>query len=137
MMIEVNYMAVLVAAVASFIVGFVWYHPKVFGAMWMKLVNVTPDMTERAKKNMLQSMTIAALSAIVTAYVLAHFVAAWGAANIMDAVQLGFWAWFGFQTPIILGRVLWEMKSWNLFFLNGAYWLVSSIVIAVVLVWFQ
>ncbi len=128
-------MAVLVAAVASFIVGFVWYHPSVFGIMWMRWSGISPSAAEAGKKKMVQSMVSGFVGSLVTAYVLAHFVAVWGAVDMMGAIQLGFWAWLGFQMPIMLGSVLWEQKSWNLFALNGAYWLVSTIVMAKVLVW--
>ncbi len=38
----VNYLAVLVAAIVGMVVGFIWYSPKVFGKMWMKLSGVNP-----------------------------------------------------------------------------------------------
>ena len=132
-MIEVNYVAVLVAAVASFVVGFAWYHPAVFGAMWMKLSGVTPSMAEAGKKKMMQSMVLGFVGTLITAYVLAHFVTVWGAVDFIGALQLGFWVWLGFQMPISLGAVLWEQKPWNLFALNGAYWLVSTSVMAVII----
>lgn len=137
-MIEVSYFAILVAAVIGFVVGFVWYHPSVFGTMWMRLAKVNPDMSgSAAKKMMMQSMALGFLATVVSAYVLAHFVSVWAAVDFMDALQLGFWTWLGFQMPILLGSVLWEMKSWNLFFLNSAYWLVVTIVIVEVLVWMK
>ena len=133
-MVEVNYIAVLVAAVVSFVVGFAWYHPSVFGTMWMRLSSITPSMANAGKKNMMQSMVFGFVSTAITAYVLAHFATVWGAADGMSALQLGFWVWLGFQMPVNLGSVLWEQKSWNLFALNGAYWLVSTLVMAVVIV---
>ncbi len=33
---DVNYLGVVLGVVASFVVGFVWYHPKVFGEVWRK-----------------------------------------------------------------------------------------------------
>jgi|CXWL01.1.fsa_nt_gi hypothetical protein len=135
MMIEVNYMAVLAATVVGFVVGFAWYHPSVFGTMWMRLSGISPSAAEAGKKKMMQSMVIGFVSTLVTAYVLAHFVAVWGATDFMDALQMGFWIWLGFQMPIHLGSVLWEQKSWNLFALNAAYWLVGTVAMAETLVW--
>lgn len=42
-MVEVNYVAVLLAALATMLVGSVWYTPAVFGKIWMKLAKVKPD----------------------------------------------------------------------------------------------
>ncbi|MCB9823115.1 DUF1761 family protein, partial [Candidatus Nomurabacteria bacterium] len=36
--VDVNYVAVLLAALSSFAVGMVWYAKPVFGAKWMKMV---------------------------------------------------------------------------------------------------
>jgi maltodextrin utilization protein YvdJ len=40
---EINFLAVLVAALTSFVVGFVWYNPKVFGTIWMKETGMTDE----------------------------------------------------------------------------------------------
>lgn len=34
---DVNYLAVLVSAIASMVLGMIWYNPSVFGNTWMKL----------------------------------------------------------------------------------------------------
>ena len=33
---EINYLAVLIAAVAGMFISFVWYNPKVMGRAWME-----------------------------------------------------------------------------------------------------
>ena len=42
-----NFIAILVAALATLLVGFVWYNPKVFGTIWM---NETGMTEEKAKQ---------------------------------------------------------------------------------------
>jgi hypothetical protein len=37
---SINFWAVLVAAISAFIVGGIWYSPKVFGNIWMKAVGM-------------------------------------------------------------------------------------------------
>lgn len=133
-MIEINFGAVFVAAIAGFLVGFTWYHPNVFGTLWMRLAKVNPGSAD-AKKMMVQSIVLGFVVTAISAYVMAHFIAVWGAVNFLEAAQFGFWVWMGFQMPILIGSVLWEQKPWNLFFLNGAYWLVSMIVMSGILVW--
>lgn len=39
-MVPVNYLAILVAAVLSMVLGFLWYGP-LFGKEWTKLMGVT------------------------------------------------------------------------------------------------
>lgn len=38
-----NWIAVLVAALVPTVVGFIWYHPKVFGTAWMKAAGMTEE----------------------------------------------------------------------------------------------
>ena len=44
---EINFLAVLVAALSSFVVGFVWYNPKVFGTIWMNEVGMTEEKAKQ------------------------------------------------------------------------------------------
>jgi hypothetical protein len=50
MEVQVNYVAVLFAVVASMVVGFAWYSPVLFGKQWMKLMGLTKENMESAKK---------------------------------------------------------------------------------------
>ena len=40
---EGDYLAALVATVATFALGFIWYHPAVFGKKWMEGVGMTEE----------------------------------------------------------------------------------------------
>lgn len=135
-MFEVNYIAVLVAGLVPVILGMIWYNPKVFGGMWMRLANLSPEAMERGKKLMPFHALIGLVGALVMAYVLTHFGIAWGVFDWIGAIELGFWVWLGFQVPVLLSPTLSEMKPWKLFFLNAAYQLVATVLVAVVLVLF-
>lgn len=133
-MYEVTLWPLLAAGIANLIIGFIWYHPSVFGTKWMRLANISPESMEAGKKKMPIIGFFAVLAAIVMAYVMAHFGIAWGVFDVIGAVELAFWLWVGFVVPTSLGVVLWEGKSVTLFFINAGYWLVSMIVAAVILV---
>jgi hypothetical protein len=40
---EVNYLAVLLAAAATMIIGFLWYSPILFGNVWMKQIGLKAE----------------------------------------------------------------------------------------------
>ena len=134
--VAVNYLSVVIASVVSFIVGFIWYGP-LFGKLWMKLSNISEKDAKKAKeKGMAVPMLLNFIGTLVTAYVLAAFLQVLGAGTVSGAMAVAFWAWLGFiAATTLLGGVLWENKSWNLFLLNGGYWLVTVEVIAAMLVW--
>lgn len=133
----INYLAVIVAAIASFVVGFIWYHTSVFGKTWMKLVGLTKKDLKKAKKQgMGKTMSIAFIAQLVMAYVLAYAIKFTQATTIKAAATIGFWLWLGFIAPVLLSTVLWEKKPVKLYLINAAHWLVALAVMAGVLAWF-
>lgn len=124
---------ILAAGISTVILGFVWYHPKVFGTAWMRMVNMTPEMAELGKKRMPLMAVLAAISSLVAAYVMSYFALAWGVFDWVGAIELGFWCWAGFTAPTLLSSVLWEMKPVKYYLINAGFWLVAFIVMALIL----
>ena len=133
--IMINYWAVLVAAIASFVIGWIWHGP-LFGRQWMKLSGMTPQKMKSMKMSPARSMTFGFIAMLVTAYVLAHFVDMLSVTTLGGAAQFAFWAWLGLVAPVQIGVWLWEGKPFNLFLLSTAYQLVVLIVMTgIVAVW--
>ena len=40
---NINFIAILVAALVPMVLGFIWYHPKAFGSAWMKHAGMTEE----------------------------------------------------------------------------------------------
>lgn len=133
MLIDVNIWAILVAGLSNVIIGFVWYHPAVFGTMWMGAAGVSPEQAESGAKKMPMMAFIAFVAAVVMAWVLAHFAFVWGALTVGSALELGFWVWLGFMVPVHLSPVLWEQKSLKYFGINVGYWLVALLVASTII----
>ena len=132
--VEVNLVAVVVAAAVAMVLGFLWYGP-LFGKQWMGHMGWTKEKMESMKKNsnMNVSYGLMAASALVMAYVLAHVLEFAETQTVVEALQGAFWVWLGFVATVLLGKVLWEGKSWNLYLLDVGYYLVSLGLMSVVL----
>ena len=132
--ITINYLAVITAAVVNMAIGFLWYGPA-FGKTWVRLMGFTPEkLEEMKKKGMTMSLIMMFIASLVMAYVLAYFLAALNIADTYGAVILAFWVWLGFVATVIISPVLWEDKSWKLYFFNVAYYLVSLSAMTLILV---
>ena len=132
--ITINYLTVLVTAVVSMALGALWYSPMLFGKLWMTLSGLNPQtMDEAKKKGMAKSYVLAFVGTLVMSYVLAHIIGYTNAATIGAGLHVGFWAWLGFVAPVTLGGVLWEGKSWKLWWLNNAHYLVMLLVSGAIL----
>lgn len=122
---NVNWLAVLAAALVNMALGFLWYGP-IFGKAWMKLSGLTDaKLNEMKNKGMSSTYVLSMLGALVMAFVMAQFVNISGASTVTEGALLGFWAWLGLVAPVQLTQVLYEGKSWNLYFINTGYYLVS------------
>jgi len=128
----VNYIAIIVASIASFAIGFLWHGP-LFGKMWMKEMGFTPKSMKKMKLSAGAAMFWGFIATLVTAYVLAYFVDYMATTTFALGAQLAFWLWLGLVAPVQFGKFLWEGKSFKLFVLNAAYYLVSLIVMTGIL----
>ncbi|MBI2451491.1 DUF1761 domain-containing protein [Candidatus Pacearchaeota archaeon] len=135
--VQVNYLAILVSAIASFVLGWIWYGP-LFGKTWMKESGITRQQIAQAKKKgMTAQFSVAFISSLVMAFILAHFVKYASTANYTEAISLVFWLWLGFIATIMLGSILWEGKSFKLYLINTLYHLVSLAIMAMILTAWQ
>jgi hypothetical protein len=135
--VPINYWAVLVAAIAQFVLGWLWYGP-LFGKPWMKMMGISQaSMTAGQKKGMGWRMALMFVGSLLMAYVLAHAIIFAGEYTATSGSSAGlmaaFWNWLGFFAPVLLGSVLWENKSWKLWALNAGYYLVGLCIMALIL----
>lgn len=54
---QMNWLAILVAAICPLIVGFVWYNPKVFGNAWMNATGMTSEKAREANMALVFGLT--------------------------------------------------------------------------------
>ncbi|MBI4895479.1 MAG: DUF1761 domain-containing protein [Candidatus Aenigmarchaeota archaeon] len=131
---SVNLLAVLVAAIASFIIGFLWYGP-LFGKSWIKMMGWTPKQTAEArKKGMAKSAVVGFISGLVISFVLANIIKFSGALSLIEGLAIGFLVWIGFVAAIMLGSVLWEGRDIKLYVLNVSCYLVSFLVMSAIFI---
>lgn len=136
MYIYINFLAIFVTGVVSFLLGWLWYSDFVFGRRWRFLNGVSEESHQemsRDKKRMMKSMGIYFLSLLIMTGVLARVLFYMGAYGIRDGLETAFWVWFGFVVPSMLGMVLWEKKSWEYYFINVGYILLALVVSGVIL----
>lgn len=130
MQVPVNYLAVLVAAIASYAIASVWYGV-IFRKLWMELTGVT-DM-----KPAPMSMILPFIGSLVMSYVLTHSIAFGNSYTAMSGVSGGlmggFFNWLGFIAPVTLMGVVYEKRKWKLWMLDNAFWLLSLLVMGAIL----
>src|SRR3989338_6572818 len=138
-MLQINVVAVLVATVATLILGFFWY-AKLFAKPWMREMGYDPNMRPDGK-TMTKGMALSVIGNFLFAWVLAFYFAGWrllpgGPAEfgtLAFALNSALSVWIGFFLPVHLSKVAWEKHSWKLFSINSGYHLVATGVVALIL----
>ncbi|HLB60162.1 MAG TPA: DUF1761 domain-containing protein [Patescibacteria group bacterium] len=135
--ITVNYLAVLIAGVASMAVGFLWYSPAMFAKQWMKLSGINEKDINQKQKEMGKLYGLSFALSLVTAYVLFHVMAMSRAVFDYDPVMTGitsaFWMWLGFVMPIQMTDFIFQGREMKLVMINTGYQLISLIAMGIVI----
>ena len=125
----VNWLAVIVAALSTFVIGFLWYSPAVFGNSWMKENGFTEESMKNA--NMMKIFGLAFVLCLVASINLAMFLG-----PTPDAAMgafYGFLAGFGWVATFVGTHYLFERKSFKLFLINAGYSVVSLTVMGLII----
>lgn len=131
---DVNYWAVLVAALANMVIGAIWYNPRAFGTAWMRLTGRT--MADAQQQNARTAYLLTFLAALLAAYVLSLFVDFTRAANLAAGAWTGILLWLGLVATTGLANFVFEGKPWSLYAIVYGHHLVALAVMgAIVAVW--
>lgn len=132
---NVNLWAVLVAAIASMLIGMVWYSKFGFGKIWMALAKKSGKEIREMKKGggASKAYVFSFIGSLVTAFILKYFVDAGGSLTLWEGAFTGFLAWLGFAATTAISNVLFEGKPFKLYLINSGYTLASFMAMGAIL----
>jgi hypothetical protein len=55
---EINFVILLISAIIPLLIGFIWYHPKVFGNVWMKLADISDEKLKSGNMALIFGVTL-------------------------------------------------------------------------------
>lgn len=152
-----NFLAILVAALSTLVVGFIWYGP-LFGKAWMAENGFTEE--ELKKGGMLKIFGFTIIFSLMFAFFMqvlvihqfgaygmiggdatkgsqsfVDFMAEYGKAfrTYNHGALHGFMAGIFFAFPMIAVNGLFERKSWKYIFIHSGYWLVCMTIIGAII----
>lgn len=159
---EMNFLAILVAAISALVVGFIWYNPKVFGNAWMKAAGVTDEQIKGGNmaKIFIMALFFAFLLSFAMQLLTIHQTGAMGMVGGDPTKALpsytAFMADYGnaFRTfkhgalhgvmsgifialPIIGTNALFERKGAKYILINSGYWIVTMCVMGAIVCGWQ
>jgi hypothetical protein len=136
-MLPINLIAVIVAAITAFILGFLFHGP-VSGKLWMKLANIHPTGNEKFS-DMLPKLFWNLVTNFVTAYVLAviYLFASsspyLGATGTWGGIVCALWLWLGFLVTSTSIEVIWMGRAITLWLFECACSLVVMVAMGAII----
>ena len=129
---EVNYLAVLLAALANFVIGALWYSPLLFSKKWAEVVFKNQSFEEAVKgSNMAFIFTMAFLAGFIQAFALAMFLHS-GASAMIGGIFAGIIALF-FLAVNLYKNSLFERRPFTYVLINGGHDIVVFVVMGMIL----
>src|SRR5216683_6839493 len=131
-MLKVSYWAVVVAALAAFVMSSLYYSPLLLGNVWLA---VAPGSTAGTIPSIGRVIGEIIRTLVIT-FVVARLIALLGGSDWKGAVRLALWLWFGFSGVMWVGAIMWERTPWQVAAIHSGDWLLKIILIAVIVgVW--
>jgi hypothetical protein len=121
----INYLAVLLAAAAAWVLGAAWY--MTLAKPWMAAVGTTRETIEASKTRPGASLpfVFAFAACVIMAWVLAGIVGHLGQVTVRSGVISGLFCWAGFVITTMLVNNSFAMRSRMLLLIDGGYWLAA------------
>ncbi len=131
----VNYLAVVVAAVAAFVFGAIYY-----GALskpWMKAARITPKPGSTGMMPPPALLINSIVCELIMAWVLAVFVTLTGGAGVWAGIVVAFFAWLGFMATTVSINQRYQGYGWNLTVIDALHWLGVAVIMGAILGWWS
>lgn len=131
---SVDFLAVLLAATANFIVGGLWYSDLALGKNWAKEMELSPDDQEKNRSPV--ALVGAFVHALVSALFLAILIEATGwSGNIFVGAYLGLFVCVGFVVTSMATNFIFDRKSVELTWIIFRHHMLSFMVTGAVIGW--
>jgi hypothetical protein len=119
-----NYWAIVVASIAYFMIGALWYSPVLFSKAWVEESKVKPDPSKSLAKLLIGTFIITAFMV----YLLAYLIAATGSFSALGGLRMGFITGIGFVATTLGITFLYEGRSLKLFLIDAGYHIAGLLV---------
>jgi hypothetical protein len=131
---DLNWLAVLVAAIAYFAIGAAWYAPPVFGRMWADAGGLSlPEPGTRPSPTIYVTPLI---GSVLSAIALGMLASVTGTDSFIEGIALGLVVAIGFAVPISLVTAQFETNkprpmTWGA--VNAGYHVVGNLVASIII----
>lgn len=125
-----NWLLIVCAALAFWILGFVWYS-LLFGKVWASTLQQHGIKLEQG--GMAPKLIGTFIGNLVAAIVMQRLIARIGDVNVMHGLRLGLGVGIGFSATTITVAYLWQSQPFKVWLIDLFYYLLGAVLLAVIL----
>ena len=137
-MTNINYLAVLVSAMAIFALGGLWYSSALFSKRWVVLMGKSEEEMKAASAGSPMPLLLlgAFVCGLLISFALAIVVNHFPPFTALRGIEIGAFCWLGFAASTSFATALFSMGPKQLWLINSGYNLVSFVIAGLILsVW--
>jgi hypothetical protein len=133
---NINWLAVIVAGVAGWLVGAVWYN--VLSKQWLAAQGKTMETAKQqaAGQSLPVLLIVVFVANLIMAVMLYGIMTHVGPFTVRSGMISGALIWFGFVITAMATNYAFQGRKPMLTVIDGGYWLVVLLVIGAILGWF-
>lgn len=134
--VHINYLAVVIATVAAFGLGGIWYSPLLFAKMWVAAHGYTEEQVKAMQKSAGKAYGVSLVCQWLIALAIAVLVGYLHLVNLSQGLKLSMLIWVGFAVPLGLMANMFTEKRITVFFIDTGYQLVYLLIMgAIITLW--
>lgn len=130
-----SYLAILLAAVASFMFGWLWYGS--LGKQWMAAQGKTEADIKNGGRPLPLLLVISFVTALVMAYVLATIIGMSADRSVGAALRIASMIWLGFVATTMISNHGYQNAKWSLTAIDSGHWLGVLLLQGLILSWMR
>jgi hypothetical protein len=126
--VDVNWIAIIVAAIVPMVLGALWYSPVLFAEPWMRAVGRTREELGDAALGYL----ISAVGAFLASYALARIMRWAEVDDVWNGALVGALVWVGFVATVLAVTTYFGGRPRALWLINAGYQLVALVLMGAI-----
>ncbi len=129
----VNWLSIIIATACSFLLGYFWYGPYLFGNPWKRELNLTDETLKSG--NTVKIFGLSIFMTFVYCFLLARIMILTDFSGMADGLKMGFMIGLCFSSMSLGINYQFSRKSTALYFIDAGYIITSSTIIGTVIGW--
>jgi hypothetical protein len=126
--VDLNWAAIIVAALVPMVLGALWYSPALFAEPWMRAVGRTREELTGAGLG----YVLSGIAALLMSYTLARIVRWAEVDDLWNGALVGLLAWVGLVATVLAVTTYFGGRPRRLWVINAGYQLVALVVVGAI-----